>query len=264
MPEIDRPVLELRDVRKKYGDFEAVRGVSLKVHKGQVVAIIGPSGCGKSTLLRCVNALEEPSGGSVRLGDQVMDYDKPRSLPKGRALALFRSRFGMVFQQFDLFQNKNVLENVMLGQVVVQGKSPDEAATIARRYLARVGLSEFESRMPKALSGGQQQRVAIARALALGPEVLLFDEVTSALDPELVGEVLVVMQDLAQGGATMILVTHEMAFARDVADHVAFMDSGKVIVEGPPGELLVNPENDRLKSFLSRFHGEGNNPDGTT
>ena len=264
MPENDRPILELRNVRKKYGEFEAVRGVSLNVHRGQVVAVIGPSGCGKSTLLRCINALEEPSAGTVRLGDQVINFDDPKSLPKGRALALFRSRFGMVFQQFDLFQNKNVLENVMLGQVVVQGKPRDEAARVARRYLKRVGLSEFETRMPKALSGGQQQRVAIARALALNPEVLLFDEVTSALDPELVGEVLVVMQNLAQEGATMILVTHEMAFARDVADHVAFMDTGEVIVEGPPSDLLVNPENVRLKTFLSRFHGEGNKSDRTT
>jgi len=262
MSENGKPVLELREVRKKYGEFEAVRGVSLKVHRGQVVAIIGPSGCGKSTLLRCINALEEPSGGSVRLGEQVVDYDNPKSLPKGRSLALFRSRFGMVFQQFDLFQNKNVLENVMLGQVVVQGKPREEAAKVARHYLARVGLSDFESRMPKALSGGQQQRVAIARALALGPEVLLFDEVTSALDPELVGEVLVVMQDLAQEGATMILVTHEMAFARDVADHVAFMDSGRLVVEGPPADLLVNPESDRLRTFLARFHGNDGKPDG--
>ena len=256
MSENGRPILELRDIWKKYGDFEAVRGVSFDVHKGQVLAIIGPSGCGKSTLLRCINALEEPSSGTVRLGDDVMNYDKPGSLPKGRELALFRSRFGMVFQQFDLFQNKTVLENVMLGQVVVQRTPKDEAVTVARRFLARVGLSEFEDRMPKALSGGQQQRVAIARALALDPEVLLFDEVTSALDPELVGEVLVVMQDLAQEGATMILVTHEMAFAQDVADHVVFMDAGKVGVEGPPAEILVDPENERLKTFLARFHGE--------
>jgi ABC-type polar amino acid transport system ATPase subunit len=249
-----RPLLELSRVRKSYGSVEAVRGVSLSVERGQVVAIIGPSGCGKSTLLRCINVLEIPSAGQVRLGDQVIDYDAPRTVPRGRSLALFRSRFGMVFQQFDLFQHKTVLENVMIGQVVVQKKPREEARRTALDYLARVGLEEFGSRKPRELSGGQQQRVAIARALALNPEVLLFDEVTSALDPELVGEVLAVMQDLARAGATMIVVTHEMAFARDVADKVIFMDAGEIEQQGTPEQVLGAPSTDRLRSFLSRFH----------
>ena len=251
----ETPLLQLTDIRKDYGDVQAVRGVSLAVEKGQVVAIIGPSGCGKSTLLRCINHLEQPSGGRVRLDRDVIDYDNPRTLPKGRALALFRSRFGMVFQQFDLFQHKSVLQNVMLGQVVVRRTPVDEARKRALHYLERVGLAGFEDRMPKALSGGQQQRVAIARALALSPEVLLFDEVTSALDPELVGEVLAVMQQLASEGATMVLVTHEMAFARDVADHVVFMDAGQIVEQGSPSDILVSPRNERLRAFLSRFHG---------
>ncbi len=250
-----RPLLELTDLRKSYGQVEAVRGVSLAVDRGQVVAIIGPSGCGKSTLLRCINHLEDPSGGQVRLGDQVIDYGNPKTVPRGRDLALFRSRFGMVFQQFDLFQHKSVLDNVMIGQVVVQKKPVAEARRTARDYLARVGLVDFDARMPRELSGGQQQRVAIARALALNPEVLLFDEVTSALDPELVGEVLAVIKDLAGGGATMLLVTHEMAFARDVADAVIFMDAGRVEQEGPPEDIFGAPATDRLRSFLSRFHG---------
>ena len=250
-------LLEVAGVRKSYGSVEAVRGVSLSVERGQVVAIIGPSGCGKSTLLRCINVLEVPSAGKVRLGDQVIDYDNPRSVPRGRKLALFRSRFGMVFQQFDLFQHKTVLQNVMIGQVVVQKKDREEARVTARDYLGRVGLSEFESRMPRELSGGQQQRVAIARALALNPEVLLFDEVTSALDPELVGEVLAVMQDLARDGATMVLVTHEMAFARDVSDKVIFMDAGQIEQEGPPEQVFGSPSTERLRSFLSRFHSAG-------
>lgn len=250
------PLLQLTNLRKNYGMVEAVRGVSLDIDTGQVVAIIGPSGCGKSTLLRCINHLEDPTSGQVRIGDHTIDYDNRKSVPKGKALALFRARFGMVFQQFDLFQHKTVLENVMIGQVVVQKKNPDKAREMARHYLDRVGLAKFEDRMPKELSGGQQQRVAMARALALNPEVLLFDEVTSALDPELVGEVLAVMQDLAREGATMVLVTHEMAFARDVADKVVFMDAGQVMQEGSPQEIFVSPENERLRSFLSRFHSQ--------
>ena len=249
-----RPKLQLTNIRKNYGSVQAVRGVSLDVKSGQVVAIIGPSGCGKSTLLRCINHLEEPTSGKVRLGDQEIDYDNRRTVPRGRNLALFRSRFGMVFQQFDLFAHKTILENVTVGQIVVQKKPKDVAIKVARDFLTRVGLSGMEDRLPKQLSGGQQQRVAMARALALSPEVLLFDEVTSALDPELVGEVLEVMQALAKDGATMICVTHEMAFARDVADKVVFMDAGEIGAEGTPDEIMVSPANPRLQTFLSRFH----------
>jgi ABC-type polar amino acid transport system ATPase subunit len=190
----------------------------------------------------------------VRLGDQEIDYGNKKNLLRGRALARFRSRFGMVFQQFDLFAHKTVLENVTIGQTVVQRKPRKLAEQTARDFLDRVGLSGMENRLPRELSGGQQQRVAMARALALSPEVLLFDEVTSALDPELVGEVLEVMQALAAAGATMVVVTHEMAFARDVADRVVFMDQGRIEQEGSPKDVLVLPTNPRLKSFLARFH----------
>jgi polar amino acid transport system ATP-binding protein len=249
-----RSKLELTDIHKSYGDVKAVRGVSMSVDSGQVVAVIGPSGCGKSTLLRCINHLEEPNSGMVRLGDQEIDYNNKKKLPRGRALARFRARFGMVFQQFDLFAHKTVLDNVTIGQTVVQKKSKKEARETALDYLERVGLSGMENRLPRELSGGQQQRVAMARALALSPEVLLFDEVTSALDPELVGEVLEVMRALAADGATMVVVTHEMAFARDVADRVVFMDQGQIEQEGSAKEVLDSPTNPRLKSFLARFH----------
>ncbi len=249
-----RSKLQLTDIYKNYGAVKAVRGISLEVKVGQVVAIIGPSGCGKSTFLRCINHLEQPDGGKIRIDDQEIDYDNPKTILKGRKLAQFRSRFGMVFQQFDLFQHKTVLENITIGQTVVQKKPLQEAQKTARMFLDRVGLTDFEDRLPRELSGGQQQRVAIARALALTPEVLLFDEVTSALDPELVGEVLTVMKDLASDGSTMILVTHEMAFARDVADKILFMDEGQVAVEGTPEELLISPTNVRLKAFISSFH----------
>ena len=246
--------LRLTDLKKNYGEVQAVRGVSLAVKTGQVMAIIGPSGCGKSTLLRCVNLLEEPTSGTLEIGTSRIDFSDKRSRPAGRSLANFRAQFGMVFQQFDLFQHLSAIRNVMIGMTVVQRKSQEEARSRALDLLARVGLREIQDRLPKELSGGQQQRVAIARALAMSPEVLLFDEVTSALDPELVGEVLDVMQTLAREGATMIVVTHEMAFARDVADWVIFMENGLVVEEGPPHVVMVSPENARTKTFLARYH----------
>ena len=249
-----RAMLAVRDLHKSYGDVEAVAGVSFDVRAGEVVVIIGPSGCGKSTTLRCLNLLEEPNGGTLRLDDRELDFSRSRTLPSGRELARFRARFGMVFQQFDLFAHKTAIENVMIGQVVVRKIPPDRAREAARDLLLRVGLEGMEDRRPRELSGGQQQRVAIARALAMSPEVLLFDEVTSALDPELVGEVLEVMKDLAGEGATMVVVTHEMAFARDVADRVLFMDQGQIVEEGPAAEVMANPRNPRTRAFLARYH----------
>ena len=246
--------LRLENLKKNYGEVQAVRGVSLAVKTGQVMAIIGPSGCGKSTLLRCVNLLEEPTSGTLEIGRSRIDFSNKRSMPTGRSLANFRAQFGMVFQQFDLFQHLSAMQNVMIGMTVVQRKSESEARKRALNLLDRVGLKEIQDRLPKELSGGQQQRVAIARALAMSPEVLLFDEVTSALDPELVGEVLDVMQTLAREGATMIVVTHEMAFARDVADWVIFMENGLVVEEGPPQVVMVDPVNARTKTFLARYH----------
>ena len=249
-----RVMLAVHGLRKSYGDVEAVAGVSFDVRAGEVVVIIGPSGCGKSTTLRCLNLLEEPNGGILRLDDRELDFSRPRTLPTGRELARFRARFGMVFQQFDLFAHKTAIENVMIGQVVVRKIPPDRAREAARDLLLRVGLEGMEDRRPRELSGGQQQRVAIARALAMSPEVLLFDEVTSALDPELVGEVLEVMKDLAGEGATMVVVTHEMSFARDVADRVLFMDQGQIVEEGPAAEVMANPRNPRTRAFLARYH----------
>ena len=249
-----RAMLAVRELHKSYGDVAAVAGVSFDVRAGEVVVIIGPSGCGKSTTLRCLNLLEEPNGGTLRLDDRELDFADRRTLPSGRELARFRARFGMVFQQFDLFAHKTAIENVMIGQVVVKKVPPDRAREAGRNLLRRVGLEGMDDRRPGELSGGQQQRVAIARALAMSPEVLLFDEVTSALDPELVGEVLEVMKDLAGEGATMVVVTHEMAFARDVADRVLFMDQGQIVEEGRASEVMANPRNSRTRAFLARYH----------
>jgi ABC-type polar amino acid transport system ATPase subunit len=247
-------MVKAEGLRKSYGNVEAVRGVSLEVDRGQVVVVIGPSGCGKSTFLRCINLLEEPSAGTLQVGDRLIDFGATQSMPRGRDLARFRARIGMVFQQFDLFPHMTALQNVMSGPVIVKKMPKAEAETIARDLLAKVGLATFADRFPRNLSGGQQQRVAIARAMAMAPEIMLFDEVTSALDPELVGEVLDVMKQLATDGTTMIVVTHEMAFARDVADQVLVMDAGQVVEQGRAEEVLLRPTNPRTASFLSRFH----------
>ena len=241
-------------LRKSYGTVEAVRGVSLDVHRGQVVVIIGPSGCGKSTFLRCLNLLETPSAGTLQVSDRKIDFGAGQTMPRGRDLARFRARIGMVFQQFDLFPHMTALRNVMSGLVIVKKMAQADAETIARELLAKVGLGGFTERFPRELSGGQQQRVAIARAMAMAPEIMLFDEVTSALDPELVGEVLDVMKQLAADGTTMIVVTHEMAFARDVADRVVVMDAGQVVEQGVAEAVLLQPKSQRTASFLSRFH----------
>ena len=247
-------MVKAEGLRKSYGTVEAVRGVSLEVDRGEVVVVIGPSGCGKSTFLRCINLLEEPSAGMLQVGDRRIAFGVKSSMPHGRDLARFRARIGMVFQQFDLFPHMTALHNVMSGPVIVKKMPKAEAETIARDLLAKVGLAAFTDRFPRNLSGGQQQRVAIARAMAMAPEIMLFDEVTSALDPELVGEVLDVMKQLATDGTTMIVVTHEMAFARDVADQVVVMDAGQVVEQGRAEEVLLRPKNPRTASFLSRFH----------
>jgi polar amino acid transport system ATP-binding protein len=247
-------MVKVEGLRKSYGNVEAVRGVSLEVDRGQVVVVIGPSGCGKSTFLRCINLLEQPSAGTLQVGDRLVDFGATHSMPRGRDLARFRARIGMVFQQFDLFPHMTALQNVMSGPVIVKKMPKSEAETVARDLLAKVGLAAFTERFPRNLSGGQQQRVAIARAMAMAPEIMLFDEVTSALDPELVGEVLDVMKQLATDGTTMIVVTHEMAFARDVADQVLVMDAGQVVEQGRAEEVLLRPQNPRTASFLSRFH----------
>jgi ABC-type polar amino acid transport system ATPase subunit len=247
-------MVKAEGLRKSYGTVEAVRGVSLEVQRGEVVVVIGPSGCGKSTFLRCINLLEEPSAGTLQVGDRRIDFGAKHSMPHGRDLARFRARIGMVFQQFDLFPHMTALQNVMSGPVIVKKTGKPEAEVIARDLLAKVGLAGFADRFPRNLSGGQQQRVAIARAMAMTPEVMLFDEVTSALDPELVGEVLDVMKQLATEGTTMIVVTHEMAFAHAVADQIVVMDAGQVVEHGAAEEVLLRPKNPRTASFLSRFH----------
>jgi polar amino acid transport system ATP-binding protein len=241
----DGPMLVLQDVRKSFGQLEVLRGVSLQVGKGEVVCVLGPSGSGKSTLLRCINLLEPPEQGTIRL--EGHDITGPEATD---GIDFVRQRVGMVFQQFNLFQHKSALKNVSLAQEKVLGRSSTEARDKAEALLRRVGLGDKLDEYPDRLSGGQQQRVAIARALAMDPHVMLFDEVTSALDPELVKEVLDVMRELANEGMTMVVVTHEMGFARDVATRVVFMDAGVVVEEGPPAEVLGNPQQERTKKFL--------------
>lgn len=246
--------IKIENLKKDYGDIHALQDISVEIHTGEVLVVIGPSGCGKSTFLRCINLLEEPTKGILQIGNKTLNFADKKTIPTGRELARFRSQFGMVFQQFDLFTHKTAIENIMVGLIVVKKIPFDEAKKIALNLLKQVGLSDIENRLPKELSGGQQQRVAIARALAMSPEVLLFDEVTSALDPELVGEVLEVMRNLAKEGATMIVVTHEMAFAQEVADRIVFIDEGLIVEEGTAKDIINNSQNKRTKLFLSRFH----------
>jgi len=248
-------MIEIVDLWKAFGSVEVLKGVSLQVARGSVVAVIGPSGSGKSTLLRCINLLEDPDRGRIRVGDHELRFDRPRrTKPSDRELAAFRAATGMVFQHFNLFPYMTALQNVMAGPSIVKRVPRREAEQIARALLAKVGLADKADVYPSHLSGGQRQRVAIARALAMNPSVMLCDEVTSALDPELVGEVLGVIEQLAEDGMTMIIVTHEIAFAHEVADIVAFMSDGVIAEIGPPSQLLENPENPRTRGFLSRFH----------
>ncbi|WP_337002423.1 MULTISPECIES: amino acid ABC transporter ATP-binding protein [unclassified Microbacterium] len=237
--------IEVKNLHKSFGANEVLKGIDLTVQDGEVVAVIGPSGSGKSTLLRCLNKLEEPTSGHVVI-DGVDLTDKSVKLDE------VRQRIGMVFQHFNLFPHMTVLENITLAPVELGKLSKAEARERALALLDRVGLSEKADAKPASLSGGQKQRVAIARALAMDPEIMLFDEATSALDPEMVGEVLQVIRDLASGGMTMVLVTHEMGFAREVSGRTVFMDAGVVVEEAPPAELFGAPKNERLKDFLSK------------
>jgi len=241
----DAPAIDINDLHKSFGDHEVLKGIDFHVDNGDVVCVIGPSGSGKSTLLRCVNLLEVPTSGQifvegVEITDPDIDVDK------------VRSRIGMVFQSFNLFPHLSVMRNLTIAQQRVKKRSKSEAVEIARKNLEKVGIPEKEDAYPAHLSGGQQQRVAIARALSMDPDMMLFDECTSALDPELVGDVLAVMKDLAQEGMTMMVVTHEMGFAREVGDSLVFMDDGLILEEGVPSEVLGNPQHERTQSFLSK------------
>ena len=239
-------ILEIRHLSKSFGSHEVLRDIDFTVRPGDVTSIIGASGSGKSTLLRCVNLLETPTGGEILFhGENVSG--------KRVDASAYRAKVGMVFQSFNLFDNMTVLDNCLLGQVKVLKKSKEEAKQNAMKYLERVGMAPYINAKPHQISGGQKQRVAIARALAMEPEVLLFDEPTSALDPEMVGEVLEVMRGLADEGMTMLVVTHEMAFARDVSNYVVFMSEGVICEEGKPGEVFTNPKQQRTREFLSRF-----------
>jgi polar amino acid transport system ATP-binding protein len=238
-------MLRLDNVHKRFGSLEVLRGVNLDIDRGEVVCVIGPSGSGKSTLLRCINLLEPPDQGRILLEGREITG---KSTAEDRDFV--RRRVGIVFQQFNLFPNKSAIDNVILAQEKVLGRPRDVAEGKAQALLARVGIADKMDEYPERLSGGQQQRVAIARALAMDPHVMLFDEITSALDPELVKEVLDVMRELAEEGMTMVVVTHEMGFARGVADHVVFMDEGVIVEEGPPHEVLGNPREERTKRFL--------------
>ncbi|MBM2714053.1 amino acid ABC transporter ATP-binding protein [Mesorhizobium caraganae] len=249
-------LLDIAGVSKAFGSVEVLRSVSLKVEKGEVVTVIGPSGSGKTTLLRCVNFLESYDSGSIRIDGKEVGFREAgaRQRRSERDLAAMRAETGMVFQSFNLFPHLTAAGNIMLGLIKVRGKSKAEARQIAEHWLGRVGLAHKADSLPAELSGGQQQRVGIARAVAMEPKILLLDEITSALDPELVGEVLAVVRSLAEDGMTMVMVTHEMAFARDASSRIVFMADGGVSAVGPPKEILAQETtNERLRSFLARF-----------
>lgn len=239
-------VLEIKNLKKSFGQNEVLKDIHMTVASGEVISIIGSSGSGKSTLLRSINLLEQPTSGEIL-------YKGENVLQKSYDLNKYRTHLGMVFQSFNLFNNLDVLENVIVAQTTVLKRQRDEAKKIAIENLTAVGMAKFVNAKPSQLSGGQKQRVAIARALSMNPDVLLFDEPTSALDPEMVGEVLKTMKELAESGLTMVIVTHEMAFAREVSDRVIFMDKGVVAESGTPEEIFVNPKEDRTKEFLTRF-----------
>ena len=243
---MEEPLLTIEHLVKQYGDQVILNDICLNVWKGQVLVVVGPSGCGKSTLLRCINALEPVQGGTIQLRDQLISQ-------RSRSLAGIRQQIGMVFQSYDLFPHLTVLNNILLAPMKVQKRKKEEAAEEALKLLARVGLKEKAGSFPRELSGGQKQRVAIVRALCMHPELLLFDEVTAALDPEMVREVLDVILDLAEQGRTMIIVTHERQFARAVADRVLFLDGGRIIEDEPPEIFFERPKTERAKQFLNTF-----------
>ncbi|MBE6670565.1 MAG: amino acid ABC transporter ATP-binding protein [Ruminococcaceae bacterium] len=239
-------ILNISHLEKAFGDHKVLKDISFSVEKGEVISIIGSSGSGKSTILRCINLLEKATAGDIVFhGTSVFDKDVNT--------AQYRAKVGMVFQQFNLFNNMTVLKNCMIGQMKVLKRSKEESKKIALEYLEKVGMLPYINAKPKQLSGGMKQRVAIARTLSMNPEIILFDEPTSALDPEMVGEVLTVIKDLAQSGYTMLVVTHEMAFARDISSRVLFMNDGIILESGTPGEIFNDPKNERTKEFLSRF-----------
>ncbi|MEB3363579.1 amino acid ABC transporter ATP-binding protein [Lactobacillus sp. R2/2] len=242
MTETNETILSLKHIKKTFGEHQVLKDISFDINKGEIATIIGPSGGGKSTTLRCINLLEEPTAGEVDFhGENVLAPNYNRNI--------YRAKVGMVFQQFDLFENKNVLANCMVGQELVLKRSKDEARQIALANLKKVGMEQYVNARPSQLSGGQQQRVAIARAICMDPEILLFDEPTSALDPEMVGEVLSVMKNLATTGLTMIIVTHEMAFAKEISDQMFFISDGIITEQGKPDQLFNHPQNEKPSSF---------------
>lgn len=240
----NEPVIQIKNLKKSFGSREVLKDINFDVHKGEVVCIIGSSGSGKSTLLRCINLLETPTAGTILYhGENILTTGKTHK---------YCAKVGMVFQQFNLFNNLNVLENCVVGQMKVLKRNRSEAEERAKRYLEQVGMLQYINARPRQLSGGQKQRVAIARALSMEPDALLFDEPTSALDPEMVGEVLKVMKSLAETGLTMLVVTHEMGFARDISDRIVFMDGGIILEDGTPDEIFNHPKHERTRAFLNR------------